>query len=144
MRTSSLLRRLTLVGLTLLSGACLGLDTEPAFGLLQSVVIEGQALEEFSRASGGTSALTVSGQLVGRLPCDVVRGSLKRKGTRFEITVTLDADSQGCNGLTPTTWSYVMNILNVDAGPQQIVVEHRFEGVAGQAGVVLDTVVTVR
>lgn len=127
----------------LLSGCLLDLDSGPGFGLLQSVVATGEARPDYARAAGGTAAATVSGQIVGKLPCDEVAGDVKESGGTLEVTITLRADRQFCNGVAPTTFSYVANLLNVAAGNRQIVVEHRYEGVDGNDGVRLDTVVVV-
>lgn len=127
----------------LLASGCLGLDTGPTFSLLQSVVSEGEALPEFSRAAGGTAALTVSGQIVGKLPCDEVRGEIKDNGGDIEFTVTMISDRQFCNGRTPTTFSWIANVLNLDSGQQPVRVRYRYQGTDGIPGVVLDTVVAV-
>ncbi len=131
-----------LAGLLVFSG-CLGLDTGPGFGILQSVVATGEALPELTNAAGGTASLTVSGRIVGKLPCDEIRGALKEDGGALRLTITVVADRQFCNGSEPTTWSFIANILNLDPGSQRVVVRYRFQGTDGVPGVRLDTVVNV-
>lgn len=130
------------LGVVLTTG-CLGLETGPGFGLLQSLVATGEALPEVTRAAGGTAAATVSGQIVGKLPCDEVNGEVQENGKNLRIIITLRADRQFCNGQAPTTWSYIANIVNLDPGDRGIIVEYRFRGVDGNEGVRLDTVVVV-
>ena len=130
------------LGVVLTTG-CLGLDTGPGFNLIQSIVATGEARPEVARAAGGPSTATVSGQIVGKLPCDEVDGELKEKGSTIRVIITVRADRQACNGLAPTTWSYVANILNLSAGSRGIIVEHRFRGVDGTPGVRLDTVIVI-
>lgn len=127
----------------LLVTGCLGLDTGPTFSLLQSVVSEGEALSEFSRAAGGTAAMTVSGQIVGKLPCDEIRGEIEEVDGDIRFTVTMVSDRQFCNGRSPTTFSWIANILNLDAGSKGVRVRYRYQGTDGIPGVVLDTVVSV-
>lgn len=131
-----------LAGLALFAG-CIGLDTDPAMQLLQSVVAEGEALDEFARAAGGNAAATVSGQIVGKLPCDEVRGDLSDSGNNTRLVITLRADRNACNGVQPTTWSYIANILNLPAGSREFIVEHRYRGIDGAEGIVLDTLIVV-
>jgi hypothetical protein len=130
-------------GVVAFSGCLLNLDSGPGFSILQSVVATGEALPETTRAAGGTAAATVSGRIVGKLPCDEVAGDVSEKSGTLYVTVTLRADRQVCNGVAPTTFSYIANLLNVPAGEQRIVVEHRYEGVDGVNGVRLDSVVVV-
>jgi hypothetical protein len=120
-----------------------GLDTGPGFGLIQSVVATGEALPEVARAAGGTAAATVSGQIVGKLPCDEVNGEVKVNGDELRVIITLRADRQVCSGIAPTTFSYIANLLNIGAGNRPIVVEHRYVGVDGIDGVRLDTIIVV-
>jgi len=127
-----------------LTAGCLGLDTGPGFSLIQSLVATGEARPEVARAAGGRAAATVSGQIVGKLPCDEVGGALKDEGSTLRVIITVRADRQSCNGLAPTTWAYVANILNLHAGNRGIIVEHRFRGVDGNPGVRLDTVIVIR
>ena len=124
-------------------GCLLDLDTGPGFGILQSVVATGEALPESVLASGGTAAATVSGQIVGKLPCDEVLGDVKENGNALRVVITLRADRQVCNGVAPTTFSYIANLLNLDPGERPITVEHRYIGVDGVEGVRLDTAVVV-
>lgn len=126
-----------------LTTSCLGLDTGPGFSLVQSIVATGEARPEVARAAGGLSTATVSGQIVGKLPCDEVNGELNQEGSTIRVIITVRADRQVCNGRAPTTWSYLANILNLDRGNQGIIVEHRFRGVDGTPGVRLDTVVVI-
>ncbi|MFV1987029.1 MAG: hypothetical protein ACC682_07095 [Gemmatimonadota bacterium] len=125
------------------AGCLLNLDTGPGFGILQSVVAMGEALPESSRAAGGTAAATVSGQIVGKLPCDEVNGEVEEDGDELRVIITLRADRQVCSGLAPTTFSYIANLLNVEAGDRTIIVEHRYVGVDGVDGVRLDTIIVV-
>jgi len=130
------------VSLSIVAG-CIGLDTDPGLGLLQSIVAEGQALPEYARAAGGTATATVSGQIVGKLPCDEVAGDLKASGHGLRLIITLRADRNACNGIQPTTWSYLANVLNVNPGSWDLIVEHHYRGIDGAEGVVLDTVIVV-
>ena len=133
------------IGTTIsLSGCLLGLDTGVGFGINQSVVAIGEALPEEASAVGGVSQATVSGRIVGKLPCDEVRGEADEQGNRIRVIITLRADRNFCSGAAPTTFTFVANLLNVDPGDRQIVVEYRYVGVDGDAGVRLDTVVVVR
>ncbi|MDX1396412.1 MAG: hypothetical protein R3195_18670 [Gemmatimonadota bacterium] len=132
-----------LIGAAAVSGCLLGLDTEPGLGLLHSVVAEGEALPESTLAAGGTSAVTVSGQIVGKLPCDEVYGEVDVDGDELRVRITVNAERQFCAGIAPTTFSYVANILNVKSGDRPIVVEYRYVGVDGANGVRLDTLVAV-
>lgn len=122
---------------------CFGLGLDPAVAVLQSVVAEGQALPEITRAAGGTRSLTVSGLIVGKLRCDSVEGRVKQSGGELKVTIAVISGHQGCNSTQPTTLSYIANILNVDAGLSSVVVRYRYEGVDGVAGVRLDTLVTI-
>jgi len=131
------------VGMTVLTGCLLDLDTGPGFGLLQSVVATAQALPEEVRASGGTATATVSGQIVGKLPCDEVLGEVKEDGSALRVTITLRADRQVCNGIAPTTFSFIANLLNLDPGERPLRVEYRYVGLDGNNGVRLDTAVVV-
>ena len=132
-----------LVGAAVASGCLLGLDTEPGLGLLHSVVAEGEALPESTRAAGGNAAVTVSGQIVGKLPCDELYGEVDVDDGELRVRITLNAERQFCAGIAPTTFSYVANILNVESGDRPIVVEYRYVGVDGASGVRLDTLVVV-
>jgi len=122
---------------------CIGLDTDPGLGMLQSVVAQGEALPEYARAAGGTATATVSGQIVGKLPCDELNAELKGSSRELRIVITLRADRNACNGIQPTTWSYIANLYNVPSGSHDLVVEHRYRGIDGAEGVVLDTVIVV-
>jgi len=110
----------------------------------QSVVGRGEALPEFSVARGISGGLIVTGQIVGRLPCDLVTGEVKERGDDLEVTVTLIANRSACLGSVPTTWSYLVNVLNVPPGLHGLRVDYKFEGLEGIAGVRLDTLVTVQ
>jgi hypothetical protein len=123
--------------------SCLSLDTGPGLNISQSVAASGEALATTSNAIGGNRAVVVTGRIVGKLPCDVVGGDLKEVGGGdLRLMIKLEAD-RGCNGVPPTTWTYLANIVNVEAGTHAIRVEHSFVGIEGDAGVVLDTVVQV-
>jgi len=132
------------VAVAILSTGCLlNLDTGPGFGILQSVVATGEALPEITAAAGGTAAATVSGRIVGKLPCDEVSGEVEEEGDALRVIITLRADRQVCSGVAPTTFSYIANLLNVESGSRSIIVEHRYMGVDGVDGVRLDTIVVV-
>lgn len=124
-------------------GCLLDLSSSPGFGLLQSVVATGEARPESVLAAGGSAAATVSGQIVGKLPCDEVGGEVRESGNVLHVTITVRADRQVCNGVAPTTFSYIANLLNLEAGERPIRVEHRYVGVEGNAGLRLDTTVVV-
>jgi len=81
---------------------------------------------------------------VGRLPCDDITGDVRSEGSSLRIILVMVSGVNGCNGQVPTTFSYIANVLGVAPGPRGIIVEHRFEGVDGPAGVVLDTVVDIK
>lgn len=132
-----------ILALIVLAG-CLGLDTDPGFEIRQSVVATGRALPQMASAQGHTRTAAVTGQIVGRLPCDNITGDVRSEGSNLRITLVMVTGVNGCNGVVPTTFSYVANVLGVDPGPRGIIVEHRFEGIDGPAGVVLDTVVNVK
>jgi len=133
---------LPFLGLAALA-ACLGLDTDPGFQLQQSVVATGRALPQMASAQGHSGTAAVTGQIVGRLPCDDITGDVREEGAGLRVILVMVSGVNGCNGTIPTTFSYVANIFGVQPGQRGIIVEHRFEGTNGQAGVVLDTVVTV-
>lgn len=123
--------------------ACFGLGVEPAVSVMKSVVVEGEALPEFSRVSVGYNTARVSGQIVGRLRCDTLDGEVKQRGDNIEIVITVVSGYQGCPGRVPTTLSYMANVFNLKPGPASVVVKHRFEGTDGVSGVRLDTLITV-
>lgn len=124
-------------------GGCLSLDTGPGLHIMQTVAASGRALETTSHARGGNGTVVVSGRIVGKLPCDVVGGDLEEVGGGdLRLTIRLEAD-RGCNGVPPTTWTYLANIVNVEPGSRGVRVEHRFVGIEGHEGVVLDTLVQV-
>jgi len=123
--------------------ACLGLGVDPAVSVMKSVVVEGEALPEFSRVSVGYNTARVSGQIVGRLRCDTLDGEVKQRADNIEIVITVVSGFQGCPGRVPTTLSYIANVFNLKPGPTSVVVKHRFEGIAGVSGVRLDTLITV-
>lgn len=125
-------------------GACLGLDTGPGLTFDQDIVAEGEALADFVRAQGNTAAIAISGRIVGKLPCDQLAVDVEERGSTIDFTVTLDADRNACNGIAPTTWAYVANVVNLDPGEKNVQVLYRFRGTDGVAGVRLDTTVTVR
>lgn len=124
--------------------ACLGLDTDPGFQIQQSVVATGRALPQTASAQGHSGTAAITGRIVGRLPCDNITGDVRSEGSNLRIVLVMVSGVNGCNGAIPTTFSYVANVLGVESGPRGIIVEHRFEGVDGPAGVVLDTVVDIR
>lgn len=123
---------------------CFSLDTGPALQIRKSVASSSQALPTIVAATGGTGTVAISGRIVGRLPCDVLDGDVRDSGGNLRVTILLVADQNSCPGSPPITWSYVANVLNLDPGARTLRVEHRFQGVEGQAGVVLDTLVEVR
>ena len=123
--------------------ACFSLDTGPGVLTQQSVITEGEALDEFSVARGLTGGLIVSGQIVGRLRCDLVKGEVDERDDDVFITVRLIADRSACLGAVPTTWSYVVNVINIDPGQWGVRVDYKYQGFEGIEGVRLDTVVTV-
>ena len=123
--------------------ACLGLGVDPAVSVTKSVVVEGEALPEFSRVSVGYNTARVSGQIVGRLRCDTLDGEVKQPADNIEIIIPEVSGSQGCPGRVPTTLSYMANVFNLKPGPTSVVVKHRFEGLDGVSGVRLDTLITV-
>lgn len=127
-----------------LLAACLGLDTDPSFQIHQSVVATGRALPQTASAQGNSGTASITGRIVGRLPCDNITGDVRSEGSNLRIVLVMVSGVNGCNGAIPTTFSYVANVLGVESGPHGIIVEHRFEGVDGPAGVVLDTVVDIR
>ena len=110
---------------------------------MKSVVVEGEALPEFSRVSVGYNTARVSGQIVGRLRCDTLNGKVKQRRDNIEIVITLVSGYQGCPGRVPTTLSYMANVFNLKPGATNVVVKHRFEGTDGISGVRLDTLITV-
>lgn len=140
-------RRAVGVGFVLLGlSGCLnlGIGVDPTVGnMLTSVVSEGSALPEFARAAGGPGSMRVSGQIVGRLRCDYLSSDLRKVDGGLELAVTVVSGRQGCNSLTPSTLSYVANIYNMEPGSWSILVEHRYEGVAGIPGERLYDIVTV-
>ena len=142
-RTSTTRLAFAVGAIALFSGCLIDLEPGIGFGVLQSIVATGEALPETVQAAGGTAAASVSGQIVGKLPCDEVLGSVEENGNRVTVTITLRADRQVCNGVAPTTFSYVANLLNVDAGNRRLVVEYDYVGVDGAEGVRLDTTVVV-
>lgn len=123
--------------------ACLGLGVSPAISVVKSVVVEGEALPEFSRVSVGYNTARVSGQIVGRLRCDTLDGEVKQREDHIEIVINLTSGQQGCPGRVPTTLSYMANVFNLRPGPTGVVVKHRFEGTDGVSGIRLDTLITV-
>lgn len=126
-----------------LAGCVFGLDTKPGLTVQQSVFAAGEALSGSVRAIGGNGTVVVSGRIIGKLPCDVVRGDLKEVGSgNLEVAITLEA-TRACPGNPPTSFNYLANIVAVEPGSRSVLVEHRFVGTDGPAGVVLDTVVTV-
>ena len=137
-------RSFVILGVVLLPLAgCFGLDTNPGLTVQRSVFAAGEALSGNVTAIGGTRAMVVSGRIIGKLPCDAVLGDLKVVGGGdLELTITLEA-TRACPGNPPTSFNYLANILNVKSGTRSVLVEHRFVGTDGQAGVVLDTAVTV-
>ncbi len=110
---------------------------------MKSVVVEGEALPEFSRVSVGYNTARVSGQIVGRLRCDTLNGKVKQRRDNIEIVITLVSGYQGCPGRVPTTLSYMANVFNLKPGATNVVVKHQFEGTDGISGVRLDTLITV-
>ncbi len=126
-----------------LSGCLLGLGSGVGFSINQTVSGTGVAQPENVVASGGAARITVSGTIVGKLPCDEIGGEVKESGRRVDLTITVRADRQFCNAVTPTSFQYVANLLNVGAGDRQLVVNHRYVGVDGTEGTRLDTVVVV-
>lgn len=131
-----------ILGLVAVAG-CLGLDTDPGFQILQSVVATGEALPQTASARGNAGSASVTGVIVGQLPCDTVDGDVEERGPDLFLTIVMVSGVQGCSGVTPTTFSYAANVLGLDPGARGIIVEHQFRGTDGQAGVVLDTVVIV-
>lgn len=142
-RRHTILPAVLVAGMAVFTGCLLDLDMSPGFGILQSIVATGEAQPENVLAAGGTATATVSGKIVGQLPCDEVLGEVKQSGDVLRVTITLRADRQVCNGIAPTTFSYIGNLLNVSAGNRQIIVEHKYVGAEGNDGVRLDTVVVV-
>lgn len=124
--------------------ACLGLDTDPGFQIQQSVVATGRALPQTASAQGHSGTAAITGRIVGRLPCDYITGDVHTEGSDLRIVLVMVSGVNGCNGVVPTTFSYVANVLGIAPGARGIIVEHRFQGLDGPAGVVLDTVVDVR
>ena len=143
MRPKPFLYVFTLSVIALGITACLGLGVDPAVSIMKSVVVEGEALPEFSRVSVGYNTARVSGQIVGRLRCDTLNGKVKQRRDNIEIVITLVSGYQGCPGRVPTTLSYMANVFNLKPGPTSVVVKHRFEGLDGVSGVRLDTLITV-
>lgn len=131
-----------ILGLAAVAG-CLGLDTGPGFQIFQSVVASGEALPQSATARGNAGSATVSGVIVGQLPCDTISGDVEESGDDLFLTIVMISGEQGCHGVTPTTFSYAANVLGLDPGARGIIVEHQFRGTDGQTAVVLDTVVTV-
>ncbi len=130
------------VSVVLLTG-CLSLDTGPGLSIDSSVVAAGEALLEQATATASSTSVVISGRIVGRLPCDNVDGRISQSGGELRLIVVLESGVNACNGIPPTTFSYVANIVNVERGSLSVVVEHRFKGTDGVNRVVLDTVVDV-
>ncbi len=126
----------------LLTG-CLSLDTGPGLSIRSSVTAAGEARLEQATATGISNSVVVSGRIVGRLPCDNVGGRISESGDELRLIVVLESGVNSCNGIPPTTFSYVASIVNVAQGSLSVVVEHRFRGTDGVNRVVLDTVVDV-
>lgn len=141
-RTLSRHRAWTTTPLVLLAG-CLSLDTGPGLSIDSSVVAAGEALLEQATATASSTSVVVSGRIVGRLPCDNVDGRISESGDELRLIVVLESGVNACNGIPPTTFSYVANIVNVERGSLSVVVEHRFRGTDGVNRVVLNTVVDV-
>jgi len=133
---------LRLLGVAVWAG-CLGLDAGPGFQIQQSVVAAGRALPQKASARGNSNSASISGQIVGRLPCDNITGDVHEEGQDLRIVLIMVSGVNGCNGAIPTTFSYVANVFGLKPGPRGIIVEHHFQGTDGQEGVVLDTVVTI-
>ncbi len=140
---------LLVLGLPPLSGltACidLGLGVSPVVSsVTQTVAAEGTALPEFARVVGMVGSLSVTGQIVGRLECDEVRGTLEEKGDNLNIAMVVVSGRQACNSLTPTTLLYVASVYGLDPGPTEVAVWHGYMGVSGTPGERAKVVVTVR
>ncbi len=128
----------------LLCTGCLSLDTGPGVAIDSSVVATGEALLEQATATASSTSVVVSGRIVGRLPCDNIDGRISESGDELRLIVVLESGVNACNGIPPTTFSYVANIVNVERGSLSVVVEHRFKGTDGVNRVVLNTIVDVR
>lgn len=140
----TLTRGLALGSLMWLAG-CLNLGLEPSVGgVVSSVIVTGEALEEFAEVQPGSGSIFVTGQIVGRLRCDTVEGTVREDGDAFVVTITMISGRQGCNSLSPTTFSYAANLFNIDPGPTRVLVDYEYRGVNGQAGRRLETNVTVQ
>lgn len=144
MTSKLLLSRAWILPALATAAGCFSLDTDPGLRVQQSIAATAEALPAVAHATAGSGTVAVSGRIVGKLPCDLIDGDLAESSDRLHLTITVVADRNRCPGRPPTTWTYVANIVNLEPGPRTVVVEHRFQGVAGQGGVVLETVVDVR
>jgi len=135
-------RSAALASVFLLPG-CLGLDVAPGFQLRQSIVAEGMALPESVQVFSRNGTIGIAGQIVGKLPCDMLGGEVKESGKDLRIIITLDAERNYCNGIAPTTFSFVASVVAIDPGSHNVVVEYHYKGTNGQNGVVADQLVSV-
>ena len=122
---------------------CLGLDSAPGLFVDASVLVAGQALEDEARVAGGNGTVQVRGNIVGRLPCDWVSADVKKRNSRLDVVVTMNAGINACNGIPPTTFNYIVNVLSVKRGTYTVRVEHRHIGIDRPDGIVLETEVEV-
>ena len=84
MRPKTLPRLAAIGALAMVHAACLDLGLSPAVGgVLQSVVVEGEALPEFARTTGGNGTAQVSGFIVGRLRCDTIDGDVEERNSEL-------------------------------------------------------------
>ncbi|MFQ5690429.1 MAG: hypothetical protein ACE5HQ_09180 [Gemmatimonadota bacterium] len=131
-----------LLGGAILTG-CLGLGTDIGVSLQKEVAAEGEALDIETHARGGTASVTVTGLIVGELPCDLLSAAVKKNGSTLTLSITLRAKQNVCKGTAPTTLRYIANLVNVPPGMKNLTVRHRFENLDQPSEVVLETVVQV-
>ncbi len=131
--------------MALLTAGCIDLNLAPSAAvgdIISNVVASGEALPESAHADGGTTSLSVTGRIVGRLRCDDIRGKVDEGSDSVDIVITV-VSGDGCNSLTPTTFEYVANFWALKPGKPVVRVSYAYDGVEGQEGVRFEGVITI-
>ena len=128
LRSSAHLGFLAGVALSLPAIASCALQPDISMRIDTSILAVGEALDSEARVSGGTSTAFIFGQIPGEQVCDILSGDVNQDGSHIVVELTMISDVNFCGGERPTTFSYIVTVVNIVPGDYKLSLRHRYRG----------------
>lgn len=123
--------------------ACSVFDLAPGPGLnLDWDVVGAGELAPDVEAAASRASIVVSGRIPASLPCAPLKGDLEDSGSNLRLIVTVIEEQNFCVG-SASTFRYVANLFNLEAGDRTLIVEHRFQNTDRPAEIVFEGTLSV-